>query len=338
MSVRLKDLAKQTGYSISTISRALLGYSDVNPATRKKILEAAKRLDYYPSQIAKQLRSGRTRTIGFLIPTYGERFSDPFFIELLTGIGDMASLMDYDILVGTSGDGEKELEEYRRVVGGGRVEGLIITRTRIRDQRVSYLLKTHTPFILLGRVLDHKNVPYIDIDSRSGIKILTRHLIESGHRRIGFITTPDDLVFTKFRNQGYREALKEAGIPYDPDIVEIGNLTLESGKSLGLKLLSRKDRPTAIVAVNDLMALGTYGAAQQLGLTIGRDVSITGYDGISLSKNAHPPLTTIEVPIYEIGKQLFEMLYKLINHENLGESQILLPPKAVFRESVGSPA
>ncbi len=336
-TARLKDLAHKTGFSISTVSRALLGYKDVNPKTRERILQAARDLNYYPLQAGKQLRSGKTHTVGFLIPTYGKRFSDPFFIELLSGIGDMASAMDYDILVGTSGGGTSEIEAYKRIVGSGRVDGLIITRTKVNDERILYLLETKTPFVVLGRVNNIPNVPFIDIDSKEGIKQLTQKLIELGHKRIALITSPDELIFTKYRNEGYREALLENGIEVDENLIEIGNLTQESGRECALNLLKKNDRPTAIVAVNDLMALGAYSAIQQSGLTVGKDISVTGYDGISLAENAHPPLTTIEVPIYEIGKQLFEILFKIINHQKGAYPQILLPPKPIFRESIGIP-
>jgi len=336
-TARLKDLARKTGFSISTVSRALLGYRDVNPKTRERILEAARELNYYPFQAGKQLRSGKTHTVGFLIPTYGKRFSDPFFIELLSGIGDMASTLDYDILVGTSGGGGKEIEAYRRIVGSGRVDGLIITRTKINDERITYLLETKTPFVVLGRVNNAPNAPFIDIDSKAGIKQLTEKLIELGHRRIALITSPNELIFTRYRNEGYREALLENGIEIDETLIAIGNLTQESGRQCALELLKQKNRPTAIVAVNDLMALGAYSAVQQSGLEIGKDVSVTGYDGISMAENAHPPLTTIEVPIYEIGKRLFEILFKIINHQKVEHPQILLPPKPVFRASIGKP-
>lgn len=337
MPTRLKDLAKETGYSISTISRALLGYKDVNPETRKKIAEAAQKHDYYPYQSARQLRAGKTYVIGFLIPTYGLRFSDPFFIELLTGIGDGAAAKNYDVLVGTSPEGDSELEAYKRIVAGGRVDGVIISRTKGDDKRVDYLLRTHTPFVLLGRVYNKPNVPFIDIDSKKGIRLLTEHLLKLGHRKIGFITSPESLVFSQYRNQGYREALKKYGIKYNASLVKIGDLTQESGRKLGMELLKQEDRPSAIVCANDLTAIGVYAAAHQLGLQIGSDISISGYDGISLSENAHPSLTTIQVPIYEIGVRLFDMLYKLVNNKPLENRQILLPPQPVYRESTGPP-
>ena len=337
MPTRLKDLAMKTGYSISTISRALLGYKDVSSETRQKIEEAAKKHDYYPYQSARQLRAGKTYVAGFLIPTYGMRFSDPFFIELLTGIGDGAAAENYDVLVGTSPEGENEIEAYKRIVAGGRVDGVIITRTKKSDKRVEYLLKAHLPFVLLGRTSDKPDVAFIDIDSKSGIKLLTEHLIKIGHRKIGFITSPDGLVFTQYRNEGYREALKNSGIKYNPAFIKAGDLTQETGKKLGLELLKQQNRPTAIVAANDLTALGIYSAANQLGLKIGHDISICGYDGIALAENAHPSLTTIQVPIYEIGKQLFDMLYKIMNNRPLKQRQILLPPQPVIRNSVGPP-
>ncbi|RKX80828.1 MAG: LacI family transcriptional regulator [Spirochaetes bacterium] len=337
MPTRLKDLAKETGYSVSTISRALLGYKDVNAETRRRIVKAAQKHDYYPYQSARQLRAGKTYIIGFLIPTYGLRFSDPFFIELLTGIGDGAAAKNYDVLVGTSPEGEGELEAYKRIVAGGRVDGVVITRTKEDDKRVDYLLKVHTPFVLLGRVFNKPNVPYIDIDSKNGIKLLTEHLLKLGHRKIGFITSPEELVFSRYRNEGYREALKKYGIKYDASIVKIGDLTQETGRKLATELFRQKNRPSAVVCANDLTALGVYSAAHQVGLEIGSDISISGYDGISLAENAHPPLTTIQVPIYEVGIKLFNMLYKLLNNEPLENKQILLPPQPIYRNSTGPP-
>ncbi|HEC33785.1 MAG TPA: LacI family transcriptional regulator [Chloroflexi bacterium] len=336
MPATLKDIAHKVGYSVTTVSRALAGYDDVAESTRQLILETAAEMGYRPDATARRLRKRRTDTIGFIIPTHGPRFSDPFFSELLAGIGNEAARQELDLLVSTRAPGAEELKIYERMVLERRVDGLLVVRTRRQDLRIAYLVEQGFPFVAFGRSDLEADFPYLDVDGKEGLWRLTQHLIDLGHRRIGYISAPLDLMFACHRLEGHREALAASGIPFDDTLVVVGELTERSGYQAGSELLARDDRPTAIIACNDLMALGVISAAQGMGLRVGRDVAVAGFDDIPLAEHAQPPLTTVRQPIYEIGRRVCAMLIQLLREGILEERHVLLQPQLIVRESCGA--
>jgi len=333
MPVTLKDIARETGYSVTTVSRALNDYDDVSPATKALIRRAAERLGYHPNVTAQRLQRRRTDTLGFVIPTFGPRFSDPFFSEFLAGIGNEASAHGYDLLVSTRAPGPEEMEAYRRLVRGKQVDGLIIVRTRRYDKRIAYLLDVGFPFVAFGRTdlgLEH---PFVDEDGRAGLAMVVQHLIDLGHRRIAYITADPDLMFAHLRMQGYRETLARNGVPLDETLIVEGDLTQRSGRQATYRLLDLPQPPTAIIAANDLMALGAMAAIQERGLRVGTDIAVAGFDDIPLAEHSHPPLTTVRQPIYQIGKMVCQMLIRLLRGEALEQTQVILQPTLVVRAS-----
>jgi len=337
MPVTQQDIANRLGVSVSTVSRALGGYTDIAPSTRQRVLQAAQEMGYRPNVIARMLQKQCTDTIGFVIPTHGPRFSDPFFSELLAGIGNTAAKRDYDLLVSTRPPNTpEEMQTYERFVEGRRVDGMLVVRTRKQDARISYLLERQFPFVAFGRADLDAEFPYLDVDSKAGMRRLTQHLIDLGHRRIGYISAPLNLMFASHRLQGYKEALESNGIPFDETVVIVGALTERSGHAAGSDLLTRREPPSAIIACNDLMGLGVISAAQSRGLTVGRDVAVAGFDDVPLSEHAHPPLTTVRQPIYEIGQRTCEMLIHLLQEEKTENSHVILQPTLVVRASCGA--
>jgi LacI family transcriptional regulator len=211
-----------------------------------------------------------------------------------------------------------------------------VVRTRHRDQRIAYLVEHGFPFVAFGRSDTEADFPYLDVDGRAGIRQLTQHLIKLGHRRIAFVSAPLDLLFASHRLEGYRQALEAHDIPYSESLVAEGQLTERSGYAAGQELLSRDGHPTAIIACNDLMALGVMSAARELGLTIGQDVAVAGFDDVSLAEHAHPSLTTVRQPVYEIGWRICEMLSDLLQGKPLAERHVVLQPQLIVRQSCGS--
>ena len=333
MPVTLKDIARETGYSVTTVSRALNDYDDVSAATKQLIRDAAQRLGYHPNVTAQHLQRRRTDTLGFIIPTAGPRFSDPFFIEFLTGIGNEASTYGYDLLVSTRSPGPEEIDAYRRFVGGKRVDGLIIVRTRRQDPRIAYLLERHFPFVAFGRTDGDGEFPFVDEDGRAGIAQATQHLIDQGHRRIAFIAAAEYLMFAHERLAGYIETMRANGVQVDEGLILEGDLSQRSGRQATEHLLNLPKPPTAIMANNDLMALGAMAAIQAHGLVVGRDIAVTGFDDIPLAEHSHPPLTTVRQPIYQIGKMVSQMLIRTICGEPLEEEHIILEPTLIIRAS-----
>jgi LacI family transcriptional regulator len=333
--VRLKDLAKKTGFSVTTVSRALGGFSDVNEHTRRQIMAAAQELGYQPNEVARQLRSQRTRTFGLIIPANDHSFSNDYFNELLRGIGDAAALQHYDLLISAQPPGDAEMQAYTRFVGGNRVDGMIVARTRQHDSRIAYLKSVNCPFVVAGRGEPDaiSDFPFIDVDSQAGICSATEHLIELGHRHIGLILPPVEMAYTEYRRRGYVEALHMAGIPYREDYVLHGDLLRSGGYQGAQTLIDRCSEMTAIVCANDLMALGAIGALQSRGITVGREVAVTGFDDIPAAEYTHPSLTTVRQPIYEIGRRLVQMLIQIINDQPLENAHLLMPTSLMVRES-----
>ena len=338
MPVTLKDIAQEVGYSVTTVSRALAGYDDVAESTRQLIVRTAADMGYHPNATARRLRSRRTDTIGFIIPTHGPRFSDPFFSEFLAGIGNKAAEREFDLLVSTCAPGDEELKVYKRMVLERRVDGLLVVRTRHQDQRIAYLIDQGFPFVAFGRSDLGVDFPYLDVDGEAGIRQLTEYMVDLGHRRIAYVSAPPDLMFAAHRLAGYREGLLANGIHFDENLIAVGELTKASGYEAGRDLLRLAKRPSAIVACNDLMALGVVSAAQGMGLVVGHDVSVAGFDDVPLAEHVHPPLTTVRQPVYEIGQRICEMLIQLLQDGLLKERHVILQPQLVVRESCGAPA
>ena len=335
MVVTLKDIARETGKSITTVSRALNDYDDVSLATKELVRRVAAELGYTPNIFAQRLQKQYTDTIGLIIPTFGPRFSDPFFSELLAGVGNQAADLGYDLLVSTRAPGEDEIKAYRAMAQGRRVDGFVLVRTRRKDARVECLQEANYPFVAFGRAEDNYEFPYVDEDGLYGMRLLTRHLISLGHRRIACISPPPELMFAHYRLQGFKDGLAEAGIPTDDALFRVGNLTQRDGYEQAKILLDLPSPPTAIAACNDLMAFGAMSAAQDRDLVVGKDISITGFDNIPMAEYSHPSLTTLHQPLYQIGAMVCEMLIHLVRGEELEEKKILLKPELIVRQSSG---
>lgn len=333
MPTTLKDLAVKLHLSVTTVSRALADYDDVSPATRMRVRATAAKMGYVPNITARQLQKQRTDTIGFIIPTFGPRFADPFFSEFLAGVGNTASQHGFDLLVSTRAPGEQEQHAYARMTQGHRVDGLIIVRTRCDDWRIKYLHPIRFPFVSFGRSEADFDFPYVDTDSRAGVRALMDHLIALGHTRIAFIAAPPDLFLARERMIGYQEGLAAHNLPFDETLIVVGDMLQQSGYEQARQLLILPKPPTAIVAGNDLMAFGALSAIQAAGLTVGKDVAVAGFDGTPQSEHTHPPLTTIYQPVYEIGQRVTRMLIGLLSKRQAAEPHILIQPELILRAS-----
>lgn len=336
MTATLKEIARRTGKSITTVSRALADYDDVSPDTRALVRRVADELGYTPNLLARRLQKRRSDTIGLILPTFGPRFSDPFFSEFLAGVGNAAAEHGYDLLVSTQAPGERELQVYRQKVQSRQVDGFVIVRTRRQDARIRLLREAGFPFVAFGRTEGDLDFPFVDVDGTQGMRSVVEHLIGLGHRRIACLAPPPELLFAEHRLAGLHQAMAVHGLSLFEHQVLLGDLTQKSGFEAATRLLDASARPTAIAACNDLMALGAMSAIQKRGLEVGKDIVVTGFDDIPMAEHSHPPLTTVHQPIYQIGKMVCEMLVRLIQGENLTRSQVILEPALVVRQSCGS--
>jgi LacI family transcriptional regulator len=338
MAVTIKDIAERTGKSITTVSRALAGYDDVAPETKVLVRQVAEELGYEPNLLAQRLQKQRTDTIGLILPTFGPRFSDPFFSEFLAGVGNRATRSGFDLLVSTQAPGPDEVQAYRRKVQGRQVDGFIVVRTRGHDARIDYLRRAGVPFVVFGRIEGTLDFPFVDEDGVWGMRLMAGHLARLGYRRIACIAPPDEMMFARYRLQGLREGLAEHGVALDESQIVRSDLTQRGGHATTEALLTSDKPPDAIAACNDLMALGAMSAAQGRGLAVGQDVAVTGFDDIPMAEHSHPPLTTLHQPIYEIAIMLTEMLLAIVAGQTPEQSQVILKPRLVIRRSCGGSA
>jgi DNA-binding LacI/PurR family transcriptional regulator len=273
-----------------------------------------------------------------VLPERDHTVATDFFSELLRGVSDAASQSDYDVLTSAQVYGtDEEMRTYRRMVGGGRVDGIILARARRHDPRIAYLKAAGCPFAVSGRGGEGEpsDFPHIDIDNLAGVQQAAEHLIALGHRHLGLILPPEQMAYTADRHEGYRCALAQAGLAYRAAYISHGDLLPAGGYQAARALLTEYPDLTAIIACSDLMAFGAMQAAQMMGRRVGEDLAVTGFDDIPLAQYANPPLTTVHQPIYEIGQQLTRHLIALIEEEAVEPLRLIIPAELIVRESSG---
>jgi DNA-binding LacI/PurR family transcriptional regulator len=248
-----------------------------------------------------------------------------------------AEARGFHILTFTQPAGDKRWLPYQELALTGRVDGFILSETNRDDPRVEYLLNHDFPFVAFGRANEDWDFPYVDVDNTGGVRIAVEHLIQRQHRRIAVIAWPEDSLTGQYRLQGYLEAMSDAGLPVDADWVIRTEHVEARGREAMRRLLALPPdrRPTAVVTMSDLMAIGAMNALHEVGLWPGRDVAVVGFDDTPMAQYLHPPLTTIRQPIAEVGERVVHMLLALIQGEPLAERRVLLPPRLIIRESSG---
>ncbi len=333
MHPTIRDVAKKLNLSITTISRALDGYDDVAAETRQLVIEAARQMGYAPNRAARQLRRQQAETMGFVIPAVSKRFDEAFFTEFIAGLGEELSARNLDLLVSNATTDEGERNLYRRWVNSHKVDGFILNRIHKHDWRINYLSQEEMPFVALGKSHDKIDYPCIRIDGSDAYLHLVQHLCESGFSRFAFIGGPKDLVDHLERLQWFKSALKKCDLEVDPSVVST-DLSSTAGYEATRTLLMRSDLPDAILCVNDEIAFGALHAAHEQGLAVGTDIAIVGFDGVQDAKHSEPPLTTLDIPVFDIARQLVDMLLKTIAGEAV-KSPVLIQPVLLVRPSTG---
>jgi DNA-binding LacI/PurR family transcriptional regulator len=300
------------------------------------VVATAKEMAYVPNRAARQLRRQRTDTIGYILPADSAGFADPFFSEFIAGLSDEASVCHFDLLVSAAPpDSQAEKELYKRWVQAGKIDGIVVNRIRLNDWRLRFLAKQGVTHVSMERSLSKLAFTGIEVDSFNGMLELITHLVERGFRKIAYVGGLPILKINNDRFCGYQAGLKSAGIEPDPTLVVPSDMTSESGYHAAEKLFALPVPPTAIVCINDATAIGAMHAARDHGLTIGRDIAITGFDGIADAAHTSPPLTTLEQPIYNIARQLAEMLLSMISGKAMEKKQVKLKPRLLIRSSTG---
>jgi DNA-binding LacI/PurR family transcriptional regulator len=243
----------------------------------------------------------------------------------------------YHILTFTHSTASHPWRPYEELILTNRVDGFVLSDTNEDDERVRYLLDSGFPFVAFGRANEDWDFPYVDVDGTAGVRLGVEHLLSLGHQRIGFIGWPETSLVGHYRCQGYMTALRAAGISHDPAwIIRAEHSEVAGRQAMGRLLSLAPDlRPTAVVAVSDLMAIGAMNAVYEAGLRPGRDVAVVGFDDIPTAQYLRPPLTTLRQPISEVGERVVSMLLRRIQGDELAERSVLLAPRLIARESSG---
>lgn len=333
------DVAKRAKVSTATVSKVLSNTPYVSEPTRARVLEAVKALDYSPSLAARALTHNRTFIVGLVIP-YDPNylFSDPFLLEIIRGVDEAVTEFDYNLLLSTAAkNGTAQTNQrsaYARLLRTGYVDGAITIETFEGDEPAHQLEAAGLPRVSVGYLGAAASSNVVHSDDYGGSLNIVRHLLEQGHRRIGVISGPANFMGAMDeRIRGYQDALKEYNLEYNPELVTYGDFTIESGYEAAKQLLALEPRPTAFFGMNDRMAIGAIRKAQEFGLRVPEDLSVTGFDDVALATAINPPLTTVRQNGFGIGYTAATQLFKLIDNQVKSFDSVVLPAELILRSS-----
>ena len=327
----IRDVAREAGVSVATVSRVFNDSGPVGVETRRRILDVARTLRYSPDSAARSLITRRTNTIGVLLPDlYGE-----FFSEVIRGIDATAQRGGYHLLVSSSHNDRGAIEAAMRAMRG-RVDGLVVMSPDVDAQALVANLADTTPVVLLNCDVDGTAFDSLNIDNFGGASAMVQHLLSRGHERIAFICGGERNHDAAERLRGYRTALDVVGVERKLEWERVGDFTESGGYRAATEILALAPRPTAIFAANDSMAIGALSALREAGVRVPEDVVVVGFDDIPIARYMSPPLTSVHVAINELGERATRMLLQAVDEKNQHvKCQETLPTTLVIRQSCG---
>jgi len=335
-TVTIRDVARAAEVHPGTVSRALNERTRalVNPATVQRVLRAADRLGYRPNRIARGLKTNRSHTIGVLIPD----ITNPLFPPILRGIEDRLDEAGYtSLIVNTDNDPERE-RVYLDAMRGRQVDGFISATARLDRELLAELAAAGTPLVLVNRSLEDESVPAVTVDDRRGIALAVEHAVALGHRQIGHVAGPQNLSTGHRRHLGFVEAMRRLGLEPPPEHIRFGAyFTADQGARACAELLDAAPELTAVIAANDMLALGCYDVFEQRGLSCPERISIVGFNDMPFVERLRPPLSTVRVPQREIGRVAAELLLEQLSGKAEPAREILLEPTLIVRSSTAPP-
>lgn len=338
--ITLKDVAVAAGVSYQTVSKVINHQIQVSKETDRRIWQAIEKLNYRPSHIARALRSQRSFTLGYSWPPSPKDQTNPILDQFLHSIFKAAEERDYYLLCFPyNTDITEHLNTYRKLIDTGRVDGFILSSVEYQDPRITYLLERNFPLAAFGCSNPELVFPWIDVDGAAGIAMIMHHLLDLGHERIAVLAWPESSRVGNDRMRGYFDSLKEVGIEPLSCWIQRGEGRFAFGLEAARTLLDLPPdkRPTALVALNDPMAVGAMQAARERHIAIGNQLAIASFDDTPMVQYLDPPLTSVRQPVWEVGQRLIPMLLDYIDSGRLPEpSSILVTPQLIIRGSTGS--
>lgn len=326
--VTIKDIAREAGVSITTVSRVLNNKEEgMSKETREKVLRVIEKVNYQPNQLARSLVTKRSKMLGLIVPN----ISNPFFPELCRGAEDEANKSNYSLIICNSDDQSEKEENYLRLLKEQQVDGILLSsKDQLSQTSKIQLQDSKTPFIIFDRGEESNQHPGVFLDNEKGGYLAGQHLIQLGHTQIACLTGPTNINNSQKRLAGFQRALKEASIELPESFILTGDFQMDTAYRIAKEFLPN-NTVTAIFASNDLMACGIYQAAHEIGIQIPEQLSIIGFDDIPLITALIPKLTTVRQNTYEMGRKAIELLINEIEHKP--SEGVIFEPTLVVRES-----
>ncbi len=337
--VKLKDIAKEVGLSVPTVSRALGGFDDIAEETRILVRNKAREIGYRPNIHARNLVAKKASIENIIIlgvPNVLKSISlNSYYAEILRAFCDILNTSQYRLVLAAEDDYENDYVDYHKIINDHSAVGAIILHLKENDERTSLLERSKVPFVVLGEYEPSSDLQYaIWTDNVKGAYIAVAHLIRKGRKKIAMIGGLPGQMVSKSRCQGYKQALNEANIEYDSNlIIEPEELDEQGGYTAMLDLLNRKVEFDAVFCASDLRSIGVIKALRENGLYVPNDISVVGYDDLTIASFIEPPLTTVRQPTYKVGIQAIKILEKLINKEKLSNKKKVFIPELIIRVS-----
>jgi LacI family transcriptional regulator len=334
----LRDLSRHLGLSVTQVSRALNNHADVSADTRDRVHRAARDLGYQPNLSARRLVTGRSGMLGLVLPDIPREPEDSLFVQVVGTLSQHLSRLGRQFVLHIADPQEDIVEVYRRLIGGGAIDGFVLLDPEIRDRRVAFLREAGVPFVIHGRIEDPQDYAFYDIDNRAVAERLTSLLIEAGHERIAFLNGPRARTYAVSRWQGYRAALARAGRPEEPGLHRFGPMTEGEGIVAGVTLWAEGGaRPTAAVCGSTRLAAGLLRGLEARGLRVPEDVSVVVHDDELPGLRAggfEPPLTATWSPLAQGWPHLARILAQAVDGAPLEELQLVGDVELIERDSV----
>ena len=326
----ISDVAKRAGVSTMTVSRVVNHSGYISQETQERVEKAIAELGYVPNALARSLRFKKTKTIALVVSD----ITNPLFTTIARGVEDAASENGFSVIYCNTDESPHEESEYLYTLLAKQVDGILLVPARSSRESITFLQERKEPVVVLDRRVSGVKVDTVRCDSIDGAYQLTRHLLDLGHRRIAVISGPAEASTAADRVAGYRQALDEAGVEIDPQLICFGQFVQASGYQMVQQVLSVTPRPTAIFAANNFISIGAYHALRDAGLRIPEDVSLVTFDDLPASLVLEPFLTVADQPAYDMGHKGTELLLARLAGEGPSDPQdIILPVRIIVRKS-----
>lgn len=332
-TVTVQDIATRAGVSRATAARALASSGHVSEEARKAVAQAAKMLAYVPNDVARSLRTRRSKVLGLLISDA----ANPFYAEIADNVTAMARPAGYHVMLCTSGDNPTVEAEYLDLLARTRVDGVIITPTPKAAPRLRLLIDRGIMIVQIDRVALQRKVSSVIVDNEQGARLAVQHLIDAGHERIALITGSTDIMSARARLVGYANTLKANRIAVRDELVRPGSFLADHGRQATLELLKLEQRPTAIFAANNLLAEWCYLTLREEGIRVPEDVSLVAFDEVPWMRIVGPPLTTVRQPVAEMARAAAGMLLGGLSGSPMETKRQMFKTELLIRGSVTRP-